>query len=74
MSEPTLPGIGRAFPRFECPGCGRSVASPFRDAIHSNVGNKFLYAYLRRHVTPAGEQCPVEHTGPLATPIGGRRG
>lgn len=70
-------GVSAPFPRFDCPTCGRSVASLYRDAIFGSVpdasGRRFQYAYLRSHRSPSGEPCPTDTTGPLATTLGGRR-
>lgn len=52
-----------AWPRFDCPTCGRSIASVYRDgAIHVSLpddsGRRHQYAYLRRHKRPGGQPCP----------------
>ena len=58
------------FPKFDCPSCGKSVASQFREAIFQSVrqidGSRFSYAYLRAHKGWDGQPCPAWHTGPLA--------
>lgn len=57
-----MPG---AFPRFDCPACGRRVASVYADAVHVAQGRH--YAYLREHKGTAGARCLAQTTGTLAT-------
>lgn len=57
------------FPRFDCPECGRRVASLYREAIFTTVGGRHQYAYLRKHKRPDGEPCPAWSTANLATVI-----
>lgn len=60
------------FPKFACGGCGREVASLYRDAVHVAYedGERFHYAYLRAHRRPDGSVCPSMTSGQLAPPLG----